>query len=102
MYTLITAANSAQAYRLKTRLGADNIVLGDYLDLPDIMVRSGKMLRLPDPHNPSYPHQMLALCLDKNISQVHVLRKEEAGQLLNAKTLFSEYGIGILAADDPL
>jgi hypothetical protein len=102
MYTLITAANSAQAYHLKTRLGADNIVLGDYLDLPDIMVRSGKMLRLPDPHNPSYTHQMLALCLDKNINTIYVLREEESVQLLNAKTLFSEYGIGILAVDDPL
>ena len=102
MYTLITAANSAQAYSLKSKLNADNVLLGDYLDLPDIMIQSGKMLKLPDPNSASYAHQMLALCLDRNIAKLYVLRKDEAEQLLNAKTLFSEYGIGILAADDPL
>ena len=102
MYTLITAASSAQAYSLKTKLNTDSVLLGDYLDLPEIMIRSGKMIKLPDPQNGSYTHQMLALCLDRNISQVYALRKIEADQLLNAKTLFSEYGIGILAADDPL
>jgi len=102
MYTLITAANSAQAYNLKSKLNTDNILLGDYFDLPDVMVRSGKMLKLPDPQNYSYTHQMLALCLDKNVNNIYALRKAEADQLLNAKTLFSEYGIGILVADDPL
>jgi hypothetical protein len=102
MYTLITAANSAQAYSLKSKLGSDNILLGDYFDLPDMMLRSGKMLELPDPQNSSYTHQMLALCLDKNVNNIYALRKAEADQLLNAKTLFSEYGIGILVADDPL
>ncbi|MBS1529652.1 MAG: hypothetical protein JSU01_05065 [Bacteroidetes bacterium] len=102
MYTLITAANSAGAYSLKNKLGNSDVLLGDFLDLPEIMIRSGKMLKLPDPQDPSYPHQMLALCLDRNIGKIYVLRKAEAEQLLNAKTLFSEFGIGILAADDPL
>lgn len=102
MYTLITAANSAQAYSLKSKLDTDNVILGDHFDLPDVMIRSGKMIRLPDPLSPSYAHQMLTLCLDKNIDKVYVLREAEAELLLNAKQLFSEYGIGILAADDPL
>jgi hypothetical protein len=102
MYTLITAANSAQAYSLKNKLNANNVLLGDYLDLPDFMVQSGRMLKLPNPDSPSYTHKMLALCLDRNIGKLYALRKNEAEQLLNAKTLFSEYGIGILAADDPL
>lgn len=102
MYTLITAANSAEAYSLKTKLNADHVILGDHFDLPDIMIQSGKMIKLPDPQSPSYTHEMLALCLDRNIDKVYALRKTEAELLLNAKTLFSEYGIGILAADDPL
>jgi len=102
MYTLITAANSAQAYTLKSKLNTDNILLGDYFDLPEIMVLSGKMLKLPDPQNSSYTHQMLALCLDRKIDNIYALREAEADQLLGAKTLFSEYGIGILVADDPL
>src|SRR5689334_7876446 len=102
MYNLITAANSALAYSVKSKLDTDNVLLGDYFDLPEIMIQSGKMLKLPDPQNASYTHQMLALCLDRNIHKIYALRKTEADQLLNAKTLFSEYGIGILAADDPL
>lgn len=102
MYTLITAAASARAYTLKNTLNTDAILLGDYLDLPELLVRSGKMIRLPDPQSASYTHQMLALCLDKNIDTIYVLRKAEAELLLGSKTLFYEYGIDILASDDPL
>lgn len=102
MYTLITAAASAKAYSLKNTLDTDDVLLGDYLELPEILVQSGKMLRLPEPQSASYTHQVLALCLDKNIDTIYVLRKAEAELLLNAKILFYEYGIDILAADDPL
>lgn len=100
MFTLITAANSSAAYKLKGMLGEKDILMGDYLDLPEILVRSGKILQLPDPNHTSYAHQMLTLCLDKNINEVYAMRKEEAGILLNTKQLFSEYGIDILAGDD--
>jgi len=102
MYTLITAAASERAYSLKNSLNTNNVVLGDYLELPELLIRSGKMIRLPEPQSPSYTHQVLALCLDKNIGTIYVLRKAEAELLLNSKQLFYEYGIDILAVDDPL
>ncbi len=102
MYTLITAANSSDAYNLKTKLNKENTLLGDYLDLPDFLVRSGKMLRLPDPKNTAYTHQMLALCLDKDIDTVYVLRDQEKQILLDAKQLFHEYDIKIIAIDDQI
>lgn len=102
MHTLVTAAASDRAYSLKNSLNTDDVVLGDYLELPELLVRSGKMLQLPAPQSASYTHQMLALCLDKNIGTIYVLRKAEAELLLNSKTLFYEYGIDILAVDDPL
>lgn len=102
MFTLITAANSSAAYKLKSTLTGKEVLMGDYLDLPEVLVRSGKVIQLPDPANTSYAHQMLALCLDQNISQIYALRKEEADALLNTKQLFSEYGINILAADDKI
>jgi hypothetical protein len=43
---------------------------------------------------------MLALCLDKAINAIYVLRQEEKELLLNAKQLFTEYDIKIEAADD--
>ncbi len=102
MFTLITAANTSSAYQLKNSLNNENILLGDYLELPEFLVKSGKMLRLPDPQSFSYTHQVLALCLDKNIDTVYALRKAEIDLLLASKQLFDEYGITILASDDKI
>ena len=102
MYTLITAANSAEAYNLKNSLHNDEVLFGDYLDLPEILVQSGKILKLPDPKSPSYTHQVLALCLDKNINTIYPLRELEKKLLINARQLFYEYGIDILVNNDKI
>ncbi|PWK79661.1 hypothetical protein LX99_00119 [Mucilaginibacter oryzae] len=93
MSILITAATSAQAYQLKSKLQGQDIILGDHLDLPEFMVKTGKMIVLPKPASASYTHEMLTLCLDKNITQVYLLRPEEIELLLKAETLFNEYNI---------
>lgn len=95
MFTLITAANSAEAYQLKGQLTSDKVLLGDYADLPEPLIRSGTMLALPNPSEPSYTHLMLSFCLDRNITVVYPLRPEEKKQLETAGQLFSEYGITI-------
>jgi hypothetical protein len=102
MFTLITAASTAAAYQLKNSLNSENVLIGDFLELPALLVKSGKMLALPDPENSSYTHQMLALCLDKNIDKVYALRKEEIELLLASKQLFHEYDIAILTQDDKI
>lgn len=102
MFTLITAANTSSAYQLKNSLNSEDILLGDYLELPEFLVKSGKMLSLPDPQSSSYTHQILTLCLDKNIDTVYALRKPEIDLLFASKQLFNEYGIAILVADDKL
>jgi len=100
VYTLIIGAASAEAYKLKSVLGREEVILGDYLELPEVLIRSGKVISLPNPKNAAYTHQMLALCLDKAINAIYVLRQEEKELLLNAKQLFTEYDIKIEAADD--
>lgn len=100
MYTLITGAASAEAYRLKSALNREEVILGDYLELPEVLIQSGKVIALPNPKNTAYTHQVLALCLDWNINSVFVLRAEEKELLLQAKQLFEEYNIQIEAADD--
>lgn len=97
MYTLITAANSSEAYALKNTLTAADVLLGDYLELPEILIRSGKIIQLPDPADASYAHRMLTLCLDKNIEAIYPLRRHEIDLLLNSRQLFSEYGINIFS-----
>ena len=96
MYTLITAANSAEAYKLKNALNAENIILGDYLELPAFMLNSGNMIRLPNPKSIAYASEMLTLCLDKEIDTVYALREDEKELLNEAVQLFEEYGIGIV------
>jgi hypothetical protein len=100
VYTLITGAASAEAYRLKSTLNREGVILGDYLELPDVLVQSGKVMILPNPKNAAYTHQMLALCLDKAINRIYVLRDDEKELLLNTKQLFTEYDIQIETADD--
>jgi len=100
VYTLITAAATAEAYRLKNALSEDEVILGDYEELPDVLLQSGKVIILPNPRNAAYTHQMLALCLDKAINKIYALREDEKELLLNAKQLFQEYDIQIEAADD--
>lgn len=102
MYTLITAANSSIAYSLKNTLDPKHTILGDYLELPNILLQSGKVIQLPSPKNPAYTHQMLALCLDKDIDAIYPLREEEKLLLQNAAQLFYEYNIDIISADDKL
>jgi hypothetical protein len=91
---LITAANSAHAYQLKSLLGVDAL-LGDYLDIPDLMVRSGKMIKTPNPGGVSFAHQMLTLCLDKGVTTIYPLRRAECLPLAEARQLFTEFGISL-------
>jgi hypothetical protein len=100
VYTLITAATSAKAYQLKGSLNTTEVLLGDHLALPDTMIRSGLMVKLPNPTLDSYPHLMLALCLDKQVDTVYLLRTEEVLALANASQLFDEYGISLIKSDD--
>jgi len=97
--TLITAANSAKAYNLKNSLVEQDIVLGDYMELPSFMLNQENMIRLPNPKSIAYAHQMLTLCLDLQIDTVYALRKEEQILLSEAEQLFEEYGIELLSSD---
>ncbi|MDT3401639.1 hypothetical protein [Mucilaginibacter terrae] len=100
MYTLITAASSARAYQLKNQLALPNVLLGDFEDLPQVMLKAGTMIKLPPPSSETYPHQMLALCLDHGIDTVYLLHAEEMNALAPATLLFDEYGITLNAPHD--
>lgn len=95
MSVLITAASTAKAYQIKGTIQADEIILGDYEELPEMMIKSGKMIVLPNPKSASYMHEVLALCLDKGITQIYPLRNIEMQLLKEAQLLYDEYGINI-------
>ncbi len=96
MYTLITAATSAQAHRLKNSLAQEWVILGDYLELPAFMLKDADMIKLPNPASLSYAHKMLTLCLDKSINKIYVLKADELTLLNEATQLFNEFGIEIV------
>lgn len=97
MATLITGATSARAYQIKSTLTDNEIYLGDYEELPQVMIDSGRMLKLPKPGGAAYIHEILALCLDRDIIEIYPLHQAEADLLNEAKQLYSEYGININA-----
>jgi len=97
MSVLITAANSAQAYQLKGILHTEGpVLLGDHLDIPDLMVKNGTMLRTPDPKSLSFAHEMLTLCLDNGVRAVYPLRRAELLPLAEARQLFLEFDIDLI------
>ncbi|WP_158826103.1 hypothetical protein [Mucilaginibacter lacusdianchii] len=100
MNILITGASTAKAHQIKNNINNAIVLLGDYLDLPDVMIKSGRMLKLPSPLSDTYPHQMLAFCLDNHIETVYLLYFAEAEQLKPAQQLFDEYGIQLIPAHD--
>ena len=100
MKILITSAASAQAYQLKNKLNNPDTILGDYAELPGTMLKTGNMLALPAPNDPSYAHKMLTLSLDNQIAKIYALQPTELSLLKEAGTLFNEYGITILSADE--
>ncbi|MGF7080600.1 hypothetical protein [Mucilaginibacter sp. UYCu711] len=95
MIALITSALSAEAYRLRSKVDAADVILGDYNDVPAFMLTPGKFIKLPNPQSFSYTHEMLALCLDNAIDTVYVLDSKEAELLMESKQLFTEYNIDI-------
>lgn len=100
MSILITSATSARAHQLKTKLNTDQIILGDYADIPVFMLQPGKMIKLPNPASDTYTHEMLTLCLDNNVTRLYTLNEQEYQVLAAAAQLFNEYGIQILNGNE--
>jgi len=99
-FTLVTAATSSLAHKIKSSLNNQDVILGDYADLPDFMVKPGKMIRIPSPLSASYAHEMLTLCLDNDITTIYPLKDNEASLLLEAGQLFKEFNIAIIKPDE--
>lgn len=94
---LITEALSAKAHRLKSDFSANvvGIIMGDFNDVPHVMLKSNAIKQLPHPASAAYPHQLLTFCLDSNIATVYVLNTQEIIAIEGAMQLFFEYGIDI-------
>lgn len=100
MNILITAAATAQAYHLQRLLNTDDsIYLADYEELPQVVLKGTKFLKIPSGNSPSFAHLLLTVCLDNDIEKVFPLRSEEVIALAEARQLFDEYGIKLMVPD---
>jgi hypothetical protein len=86
---LITSATSAQAHKLKNSLINDEVILGDFTEMPAFM----GILTLPNPASDTYAHEMLTLALDNSIDAIYLLNMQETAVLLLSEQLFNEYNI---------
>jgi hypothetical protein len=89
---LITSATSAQAHKLKNSLINDEVILGDFTEMPAFM----GILKLPNPASDTYAHEMLTMALDNSIDAIYLLNMQEAALLLLSEQLFNEYNITLI------
>jgi len=71
-------------------------MMGDSVDLPQIMLKGKKFVNLPSAATASFVHQLLTICLDLQITRVFPLRRAEIFLLAEARQLFDEYGIVVM------
>lgn len=97
MKILITGAANPQAYQVKKLFTGEHVlVLGDSMDLPEFMLKTKTMLKLPAVDSASFAHEVLTLCLDEQIDLLVPLRQAELLPLAKARILFEEYGIALV------
>jgi hypothetical protein len=93
---LITAATTAQAYRLQRIINNNgSIYLGDHVELPGLALMGKTFVKIPGDMS-VFSHALLTLCLDLKIDVVYPLRKSEVLALSEARQLFDEYGIKVM------
>ncbi|MEJ6980378.1 hypothetical protein WG906_07945 [Pedobacter sp. P351] len=97
MNILITAAATAHSYKLQRSLNnVDTVFLADSEDLPQVMLKDKKFVKIPLGDSPSFAHLLLTICLDNSIEKVFPLRTAEVFALADSRQLFDEYGIRVI------
>lgn len=97
MKILITAAVTAQAYKLKGQLDSEaTFIFANQGEVPVLPGREHLFLSIPSAGSTSFAHEMLTLCLDHQIDYVYPLRRAEILALAEAKQLFEEYNIKVV------
>ncbi|WP_353184116.1 hypothetical protein [Parapedobacter lycopersici] len=103
LYTLITQGTQPLAQRLARQLPATHrVVFGAADEMPEVLLRSGNYVRIPQADSPAFAHEMLKRCLDSHVEVLIPLGKYELKPLLEAKLLFNEYGIRVLLPEQAL
>ncbi len=100
---LITFGTRPLAMRIAKKLGADfEILYASSEEIPELLLKSGNYAPIPKGLLPTFAHEVLKLSLDQQIDYVLPLGGFELEALSEAKVLFEEYQISVLAPDKDL
>ncbi len=102
MNILITAASSSYSYKLEKELPEGQFIFADSVDLPAVLMKNKKFVRIPAGDSAVFAHTILSICLDLGVNKVFPLRKAEIKSLAEARQLFDEYGIAVIVPQKEL
>lgn len=99
MKTLITGGKSAQALKLLKAFTGDQVILGDYGDMPAFVSAQYQLLDLGPRNDDTIAHNLLNACLDQEADRLLPLYSFELEAVVKSAVLFEEFNIHILLPD---
>lgn len=99
MKTLITGGKSAQALKLLKAFTADQVILGDYGEIPSYASAQYQFISLGERNDDTIAHNLLNTCLDQGIDRLLPLYSFELEAVAKSAILFEEFNIHVLLPD---
>lgn len=99
MRTLITGGKSAQALKLLKAFTGDQVILGDYGDMPSFVSAQYQLIDLGTRNDDTIAHSLLNACLDQEADRLLPICRFELEAVVRSAVLFEEFNIHILLPD---
>lgn len=99
MRTLITGGKSAQALKLLKAFSGDQVILGDYGDMPSFVSVQYQLMDLGPRNDDTIAHNLLNACLDQEADRLLPIYSFELEAVIKSSVLFEEFNIHILLPD---
>jgi len=97
--TLITGGKSAQALKILKAFTADQVLLGDYGDMPSFASAQYQFVSLGERNDETIAHTLLNACLDQEADRLLPLYQFELEAVMRSAILFEEFNIHVLLPD---
>jgi len=97
--TLITGGKSAQALKLLKAFSGDQVILGDYGDMPTFASAQYQLMDLGPRNDDTIAHNLLNACLDQEADRLLPIYDFELEAVIKSSVLFEEFNIHVLLPD---
>ncbi|MFC3196756.1 hypothetical protein ACFOET_03935 [Parapedobacter deserti] len=94
---LITQGTRPFAQRVAKLMSpiSGQVLFGSSDDVPNVLLRTGSYLKIPQVNAPAFIHEVLKVCLDRGINTLLPLGIHELYPMAEAQQLFSEYSVAV-------